>query len=436
MTTYDARRILAFGTGVGLEIGDQDLRVSAVRVRPSGVSVLGSVVIAGFRQRPAAEWGQEYASFLRDVGAGHVAAFALLPRREVIVRHLNLPGVSDRDLGAAIGYQIDALHPYGEGDVLYSSARLGGTSTVLVGITLRTTIEQYCGTFAEAGIKLAAITFSAAALYSAARLFSVPPPEGFLAFTGQDGEMELYGESPSRPVFSAVLDAPAERAAPLASAELRLAPGAALLSVSEILPLPKVAPADYDASRMALSHAAAVAAACPRLVLPVNLLPAELRTTSSRMMFAPTAVLAAILAGLLTTLALQARFQERSHLKAVQAEIEKFERRASRVAAAETEAGKLRERVRLLDEFRRRTAADLDAIKELTDLLAPPAWLNSLELTRDALSLAGEIEQAAPLLKTLDESPRFRASEFTVPILRTGKAEVFRIRAAREEAAR
>ena len=142
-----------------------------------------------------------------------------------------------------------------------------------------------------------------------------------------------------------------------------------------------------------------------------------------------------VLAGLLVALAAQGRLQERRHLEAVQAEIAKFERRASRVAAAETETGKLRERIRLLDSFRQRTASDLDAIKDVTALLAPPAWLSSLELRRDSLSLAGEIEQAAPLLKSLDSSPRFSGSEFTVPILRTAKVEAFRIRASREEVA-
>jgi hypothetical protein len=435
MTAHDVRKILAFGTGVGLEIGDRDLRVVVVRIRPSGVSVLGSTAISDFRGRPATEWGAEYSEFLRGAGAGHVAAFALLPRREVIVRHVNLPGVADRDLGAAIEYQIDALHPYGEGEAQYSWARLNGTATVLVGITRRSAIERYHEMLGNAGIKLAALTFSAAALYSGSRLFGAPPADGFLAFAGQDGEMELYGESPSRPIFSAVMDVSPEKAAPLAAAELRLAPDAVPMSLRQLLPEPKLTPADHDVSHWSLPYAAALAAACPRLALPVNLLPPELRSTSSRAMFVPTAALATVLVGLVAALAAQARLQERRHLEAVQAEIAKLEPRASRVAAAESDTGKLRARIRLLDAFRQRTASDLDSIKEITGLLAPPAWLSSLELTRDSLSLAGEIEQAAPLLKTLDGSPRFRGSEFTVPILRTAKVEVFRIRASREETA-
>ena len=41
----DMRRWLAFGTGVGIEMGAEDLRVVVARVRPTGVEVLGSTTI-------------------------------------------------------------------------------------------------------------------------------------------------------------------------------------------------------------------------------------------------------------------------------------------------------------------------------------------------------------------------------------------------------
>ena len=42
----------------------------------------------------AAEWGAEYARFLKASGAERLSATVLLPRREVIVRQLALPGVA------------------------------------------------------------------------------------------------------------------------------------------------------------------------------------------------------------------------------------------------------------------------------------------------------------------------------------------------------
>ena len=113
------KKYLAFGTGIGIEIGERDLLVTMVRVRPSEIQLLGSATISNFRERPAAEWGAEYSRFQKEHGGTHLTATVLLPRREVIVRLLPLPGVAAKDAGPAITFQVDSLHPYGEAEVVY-----------------------------------------------------------------------------------------------------------------------------------------------------------------------------------------------------------------------------------------------------------------------------------------------------------------------------
>jgi hypothetical protein len=93
-----------------------------------------------------------------------------------------------------------------------------------VGITRRTLLERYSTRFAEAGVKVAAFTFSAPSIYSALRIFSTPPSQGFLALEESGDELEVYGESPARPIFSARVDRSAASACTLAIAELRLPP--------------------------------------------------------------------------------------------------------------------------------------------------------------------------------------------------------------------
>jgi hypothetical protein len=58
----------------------------------------------------------------------------------------------------------------------------------------------------------------------------------------------------------------------------------------------------------------------------------------------------------------------------------------------------------------------MDAIREMTQILHPPAWLNSLQMTREQANISGEAEQAATLLKLLDGSKYFQNSEFTLPL--------------------
>jgi len=414
-----------------VEIGREDLTIAAARVRPTGVRLLGSAIIAGFRERAAAEWGATYSDFVKRAGAGHLSATVLLPREEVIARVLSLPGVADRDLAAAIQFQLDSLHPYQEDEAVVSWSRLVSGGAVLVAIARRETIERYTSLFAEAGIKIAGFTFSGAALYSAARLLGAPPPGGFVAFGGAGEEREAYGESEAKPLFSAVFDEPLERAAVLAAAELRLGSGTEPLAIEALLPAPKGAPEGFDLSRNALAYAAALAGACPRLALPVNLLPAENRRSHSRLMYVPTVALAAIVLLCIAGLAAIQPVEDRKYMRALESELRNLEPRARNAGTLERAIAATRERTLLLDDFRRRSHADLDAIAELTSLLAPPVFVNSIELSRDAVTINGIAERSDPLLKIIDGSKMFEASRFTVPLTRNGKLENFRIRAAR-----
>ena len=57
-------------------------------------------------------------------------------------------------------------------------------------------------------------------------------------------------------------------------------------------------------------------------------------------------------------------------------------------------------------------------------------WANTVDLSRDAVTILGEAEQAAPLLKVLDASPLFHNSEFN-GISKVQNAETFRLRIQR-----
>jgi len=370
----------------------------------------------------------------------------MLPREDVIVRQLALPGVSDRDVSAALNYQIDSLHPYAEEDAVYGWARLRKTPVILVGITRHAVLDRYCTLFNEAGVKVSAFTFSAAVMYAALRLYTVPRGDGFLAISPQrredrdgdgelDGELdtyEVYGESPSRPLFSAGLEMPEQRARVLALSELRLSPDTEPVSIEAILPTPLAAPAGEDLSRTTLLYATALAGACPRLSQPVNLLPETQRAVRSRWLYVPTIALASILLLILGALGMSGAYENRRYLATLEQEKRRIEPRAKQAAALEREIAVMRNRAQTLDNFRARSKDDMDALNELTRTLAPPTWLNGLQLTRTQLSITGETDQSTPLLKALDGTRQFKRSEFTLPLSRLASGESFSIRASRE----
>src|ERR1039458_2747596 len=102
----DVRKLLAFGSGVGIEIHGDDLEVAAARGRPSGARVLGRLTIHNFTGRPAAErggeGGAEEALFRESWGMGRLSGTVLLPHREVIVRQVALPGVAAKGVAGAV----------------------------------------------------------------------------------------------------------------------------------------------------------------------------------------------------------------------------------------------------------------------------------------------------------------------------------------------
>jgi len=426
----DIRKLMAFGSGVGVEIGATDLEVVAARVRASRIQVLGRLTISDYPSRPAAEWGAEYTRFLKRMGAGHLSATVLLPRREVIVRQVALPGVASKDLEGAIRLQLDSLHPYGDDEISWGWSPLA-FGAVLVGICRQVTIDRYVELFNEAGVAVCSFTFSAAAVHAAIRLNGHAEGDGFIAMSrSATGAVEVYGESASRPVFSAEFDVAPQRAATLALSELRLPPDTAPRKLEEVLPKPSVNPVENDLSRNALPYATALAVACPRLAPSANVLPMKHRRLSSRAVFIPTVILGVLLLAAAGGMMAYSRYADKQYLAKLHAEIATLTPQKLRADMLDRETEKERARVRLLDQYRGQTRYDLDTLNELTKLIEPPAWTSSIQLTRDAAILNGEAPQATALIKILDSSPFFKNSN-PEQVTAAGAMQQFQIRANR-----
>ncbi len=399
MKTPALRKWLALGTGVGMEMGREDLIVTVVRLRPSGVRVLGELTIPRFREQPAAEWGENYAAFLEKLGVRHLAATILLPRDEVTVRQVQLPGVSDKDLPSAIRFEIESLNPYSEEDVAYDGARIGKSASILIGITRRSSLERYTAMLSQAGVKVASFTFSGPAIYSALRLYFDPPADGLVALGANEDETEIYGESATWPLFSARLDQSADRARALAVSELRLPPDTEATALHLQLPQPAAVPENYDHVRSSLSYAAAVSSASLRHSISLNLLPPEQRRSASRLRYVPTVALGTIVLLLGIAALAYPKYSDNRYIELLQAQIRALDPLARKAADAERQTITARSKAQTLDAFRQHTREDLDALNELTHLLAP-ARLARFDAAHPYL---GELHRSNPAGRGIDQ---------------------------------
>ncbi len=417
-------RATAIGTGFGIAIGERNLEAAIVRARPGGPSPIATSTIRDFRHRPAAEWGAELQKFVSDAGESRLAAVVLLPRGEVVVRTVNLPGVAEKDMANAVELQIDTLHPWGDADVAWGWSRAGQGSDVLVGLARQETLGVYETLFTEAGIPLAAATFSPAVIYAALRIWNAAPRALLCLDTDENGRIEVYGESESRAVFSAEFSVPPVRAAALARAELRLPADQPAISLAEVLP--------GGARGNAFAYAAAIAGSAPRSARFANLLPAERRASHDRVQYLiPAALGVVVLLALVSAFVVFPAVEQRRFREELDRATRQLEPAATRARTLERAIAQNGSRIQLLDEIRRRPQADLEVLNELTRILPATVWTNTIEIHPDSVVIAGEADQAAPLLKLLDSSPLFQNSEFVLAFTRTGDTEQFRIRTMR-----
>ena len=296
MTTIDFAKWLAIGTGIGIEIGS---RGSHCHRRPPSsyrrAECWANSPSRIFENSPRPNGAPRMPAFLQKLGVGHLAATILLPRDEVTVRQISLPGVTDKDLASAVRFEIDSLNPHSEEEVAYDWARIGKTSSVLIAITLRSVVERYTALFSQAGVKAACFTFSAPTIYSALRLLSTPPKDGFLVMEPAEDGLEVYGESATRPIFSARLDQPSDRVRTLAVSELRLPPETEAALLRDRLPQPLAQPESLRAfPRLSLVCRRPGRRRPPASAQLESCLPREQRQSASRLRYVPTAVLGSI----------------------------------------------------------------------------------------------------------------------------------------------
>jgi len=425
------KRALAFGAGLGIAIGERHLDVAIVRARPAGATLLATATIEDFRTRPAAEWGAEIQKLVTAAGESRLAATVLLPRSEVIVRTVNLPGVPAKDIANAIELQIDTLHPWGDTDIVWGWSLAGSKGDVMVGLARKELLDSFETLFGEAGIPIAAATFSAAVIHAALRIWSTPPASLLLFARDENGRTEVYGESEARAAFSAGFPMPSERAIALARAELRVGPDTPARPLNGALPV-GLLHENEGSSDHALACAAAIAGSAPRAAAFANLLPLERRASHDRMQYLLPAVLAALVViAIVMVFVVFPAIEQRRYRDDLDRAARQVEPAALRAQAAEKKIADARIKIAALDDIRRRPQADLDILNELTRLLQPPVWTSSIEIYTDSVVVSGEADQAAPLLKVLDSSPLFQNSEFALSVTRNGQTEVFRIKTMR-----
>jgi len=156
--------------------------------------------------------------------------------------------------------------------------------------------------------------------------------------------------------------------------------------------------------------------------VPVNLLPAEGRRGSEEGLSLATVILVALAGVLLLVWGASALIKDELLRRQVRDQLASVEPQVREVKTLQNQIAELRKQVDILDTNDDRVTV---LLKELTDVIAPDAYLTTFNLRNDRVTLDGFARSASDLIAALEKSKHFKNVSFTSPTTRTGDKERF-----------
>ncbi len=454
---------------LGVAFSPDALHLSLLSSHWQRVRQVDVETIDGFQAMPPDQRRLRVQAFLERNRAAHCSVVVALPRREVLLRQLELPLEARENLAKVVDYQLVHLLPSEEQAVATDTLAVREDSDpprlrVTLFVVLQSTLERTLASCRELSLSPDRILPGAVALadYLRASLpkaaaapslaVQLDPPRGELAGLVQ-GQLRLckefrYDSSNLEEVLESEAElfrgeAGLDEEAPL---KLFLAGDSGPLSESEkrlpfrvLPPPPPSGPAHALAPPSAADWPALAAAFCGfkrKDALAVNLLPAEQRPRKSRWEWVPTYALAALNALLLLALLLQGPVQQRAFSQRMSSERERLQPAVSAFRKLEAERDLWQERAGLLEGHRHRHAHLLAALADLSRILPTDAVVTLLTLREGQLRIQGTSSQAAALPRILEDSRHFGQVELVSAISRNSKGqETFHLQARLEDSA-
>lgn len=469
------------GTSIGIAVRENHLDVVCLRGRWRNLTVTGFLRIEDYLTRPVAEIAQQYQRFRKENHALATSALVVLPRGAGLVRTLELPAEVGPELAGAVAYQVDSLHPFEEGSVYFDYAVLpqppaqnsgngagipadgqGGRLRVAVVLVEKNTLDGLYDWLCRAGMDVAGFTLSTAALYQvlngAAREPGGRRPLVLLDRRGQS--LEILGVAADGAFYSkeVAADAPLRREVDFCSAELRLKPeetplllwtgdadgaqlpeavsGNARLEEGLLAVLPEVQTAEFRLREHLVAYAAAlpgVERRLPGMLQPAglrwNLLPPEKRIYRSHWAHVAACALAAFALALGAAWGATGWVQDRLYASWLNSETNKLAPRVQYLERLDSRQRAVLSKLELLERQRQDIPRKLEAWRELTRLIPPTAWLQSLQFSDNQVTAMGQAESASAILQSISQSVHFQQPEFSTAIAKNPEGrEVFQIR--------
>lgn len=428
---------------LGIELTGSALSLACIRFAVGRQPLMHFGSIPDYVQLTPEELGIKLRRFLEPL-AGEMPTISLgLPRREVMVRFLDLPSVAKKNFAEAVALQAEMYKPTETETFDWDTAVMEEPERLATTLlfTPHPTVEKFAGLFSEAGFPLSGIT---ATQFSLVRAFlNTNQPSGTqrsVLLDQGDSEAELALLEGSRVVYSRSFPLSADASAFQLKGQIQLAfsslrwketdnyvtliardvPEALqheLASLGSVEMLFKAVsfpgfPDGPGLQKYTGAASLALASLTPRRPYSLNLLPADLRATSNRLRQLPTYTLLAANAVLLLAILVRVPIQNYVLLRQYHKEIAGVRVRADEMKQLLQSGRSMRQELLDLDAFQRRGRQPLDALNEIAQKLPPDTWANNFSCKKGVVEVSGSAKAASPLLNLFQSSSQFQDVKF------------------------
>jgi len=174
---------------IGLDWTEEGLSLVVLSKRFGRFRVVDRLQVAG----PPDEARQGVALFMTKHRIRDARMTVCLPRRSLLVRFLDLPAETEREVAKVVGYQIDTLHPFKESEVYWDCAVVSRNREkklikVLVVITEKSSLDQLLQDLIALGLRVSSMTLAAACLIP---ILKTVIPETAIVISGRPDGVEL-----------------------------------------------------------------------------------------------------------------------------------------------------------------------------------------------------------------------------------------------------
>jgi Tfp pilus assembly protein PilN len=429
-------------TSVGIELRGEDMLISSLQSNFSSGMFTHFKRIANYRARDQADLRQEIQQFFKSAGLSKDTIILGIPRKDLVLRHLDLPSEVADNLRQVVHYQVQSFEPTDEDKFYFDYSLLNeGSSSKRLSIQLvmvrKSLLDGYLQLLRGIGLRPIAVigsTMGLANLFlqnhkndkdktyiladlSVSALELMALRNGTIAYSHEAAKED--NQSWKALLLHEVDEAISKmRLAPESTVEQIVLAGESSESAHEEIKaeiqdcelLIKLFRGDIpdDKKRYFQEAASALGLAYTGMVrhpsIKINLLPAEQRIRQTRWAYVPAAILALIILTLLLALGFHRIVQDRSLIRELDRQILALKIPVERVQSLRNQSESLEKRSLAIENLLGSRDMNLEILRELTTILPADTFLNTYSNRDGVIQIGGHSGSAYDLMPKLEKS--------------------------------